>query len=615
MTGTIKKFTNNQELIKIIDKYSNGNRPLGSLIREIAVNSENSEMIVPVLGMQGMGKSTLINAMLAEDILPSDADETTCVPVEIKYGEDEQAIIFFNDRSEQTIVHKKEELQPYVDNVENPANCKGVSHIILYRKNELLKNGLTIVDLPGIGSLTAENEKTTQRYIRNLCTAVFVIPVNPTLRRKEITFIKSIWSQFTKAFFVQNHWDDETDEEVCESTEFNTAALKQTAEELNVSFNDNIIIVNAYQALTGALQKNEEDIKASNISALMEEIRNFEENHKEAFQKELTSRISSALTQTRFQIEEKLLQLKMSKEDICRKKMREYEAYCHATAEINDNIISIEKYLSESEFQVSRTAREASRRCAGDIRKTINNIIDSGITDGNMLNDAFIHAQDEASAAAFEEMFSVFMKIKMELETKLSNLENVIDSECNMSADTIEFNKKSEIKFEKSFELVGGIVASVGGLALGNTVSTAITSATVGIAASEVGSASVLASLAGPIGIIVGIGIAAAGFAASAHAQKAVTKSRASETKREISKVIDDIENDICQSMTTEFKKISLSIKKVLNNVQSERKLEEIRLNAEIHNPDIPDDIKSCEQQMREELNYILCESGVYYGE
>lgn len=167
MTGTIKKFTNNQELIKIIDKYSNGNRPLGSLIREIAVNSENSEMIVPVLGMQGMGKSTLINAMLAEDILPSDADETTCVPVEIKYGEDEQAIIFFNDRSEQTIVHKKEELQPYVDNVENPANCKGVSHIILYRKNELLKNGLTIVDLPGIGSLTAENEKTTQRYIRD----------------------------------------------------------------------------------------------------------------------------------------------------------------------------------------------------------------------------------------------------------------------------------------------------------------------------------------------------------------------------------------------------------------------------------------------------------------
>lgn len=121
----------------------------------------------------------------------------------------------------------------YVDNNSNPGNEKQVSRIVLYRKNDLLAKGLTIVDLPGVGSLTRANEETTNRYIKNLCTAIFVIPTVPTIRKTEAMFIKSVWSQFPIALFVQNRWANDTRQAVTESVQYNTMRLKQIAEQLN----------------------------------------------------------------------------------------------------------------------------------------------------------------------------------------------------------------------------------------------------------------------------------------------------------------------------------------------------------------------------------------------
>lgn len=121
----IKEFANSQ-LVNVLDKYSEEPNKIGSMLRQTITNSQNREMIVPVLGMQGMGKSTLINALLRENILPSEVDETTCVPVEVKYGEEEKAEVYFANKSDKAVVHTQAELANYVDNNYNPANEKGV---------------------------------------------------------------------------------------------------------------------------------------------------------------------------------------------------------------------------------------------------------------------------------------------------------------------------------------------------------------------------------------------------------------------------------------------------------------------------------------------------------
>ena len=172
----------NEHLVSILDKYSLPGQHVGTDLVSLMKKSDTKELIIPLLGMQGMGKSTL-NAILGEDIMPYNAKETTCAPVEIKFGEKEEGRVYFEEGSSPVTVHTKEDLHEYVDNDSNSGNYKHVERVVLYRNNELLKSGLTLVDLPGVGSLTRVNEETTKRYIQNLCTAIFVIPTVPTIRR------------------------------------------------------------------------------------------------------------------------------------------------------------------------------------------------------------------------------------------------------------------------------------------------------------------------------------------------------------------------------------------------------------------------------------------------
>lgn len=97
------KLRESTKLLDVIKKYSPINEDYSQLLLQIEDRINNPDIIVPVIGTQGMGKSTIINALVGEDVLPNEADETTCIPVEIRYGEKKLTEVHFQNGTKESI--------------------------------------------------------------------------------------------------------------------------------------------------------------------------------------------------------------------------------------------------------------------------------------------------------------------------------------------------------------------------------------------------------------------------------------------------------------------------------------------------------------------------------
>ena len=586
----------NEELINFINKYSENNNEEFSL-EKVIKNSKSKEIIVPVLGMQGMGKSTLINAILGENILPNDADETTCVPVEVKYGEKEYALVSFSDKDTKEIVYTREELNTFVDNNCNPGNEKNVLKIELYRKLDFLKKGLVIVDLPGVGSMTKANEATTNHYIENLCTAIFVIPTVPCIRKMEALFIKGVWSQFTSAIFVQNDWG-ETELELKDSVEYNRLQLQKIASEINNPFDGNILVVNAYNGIYGKLNNMPEVVEKSNINILKLAVSDLAESWEDSKEKNLMQKLCLTLLWIKNTISKKLEEINKSAEEVIKSRQKDYEDYIATTRKLEENSNNIKKYLRTRSDEISSFTRIKANDCIGKIRSGIYQIIDKGVVDGEQLTEAFTHIQEQETTAFFEEIFGEFIDTKFELEKRMNELEEILQIENNLAFDPLTFKSESKFKFEKSFEPALNIGGGIGGFFLGEVAGPAA-------AAALVKAGALSGSAAGPAGIAIGavVGIAVWGVASLiGHlSKKGVVKHRGNEAKKSISPMIDEIERILKKTISERFDEISEGVIKKLNKMIEERNSQSVIIRQKISEPVINSD----SLQLENDFNYV----------
>lgn len=555
------------DFYSLLNKYSDDPaNKLGDTAEQLMRSLDNKECIIPVLGMQGMGKSTLINAVLGENILPNDADETTCVPVEVKYGENEYAKVFIKGRSDTPTINTIEELEEYVDNNKNPGNEKKVSHIVLYRKRDILKNGITIVDLPGVGSLTHENEETTMRYIEKLCTAIFVIPTVPTIRKNECAFIKSVWSQFPTVMFVQNNWG-ESKREVEESVEYNSKLLNKIASEINAEFSNEILVVDAYNALVGGIKNDDSMIKKSNISALVDKMHLFAENWKDQLYNSVTGRLCGCVYSAKLNIKKRMDKLTLDREKYEEKRRCERENYRKKTQEVKTVITEIRDYLDKSEDKIFEFTTEKAKETVGNIRSDIFYLIDSGVTDGENLSEAFQQIQSDKIADFSDDCLNEFAKVQAMIKRKLESIAEILLNEEELRFSNASFEKSERFKGEK-------IVASV--LSLGGTVGGFFAGGAFG---TWVGSLAVLGSAAGPIGtiagVVAGVAISIAGGLLGSIVKNLTKKSRANATKSEISPKIDELEKNIKKTVQKQFSQMKEQVNNQLDKIVSNRKSEE----------------------------------------
>ena len=535
----MKPLCESPELLRILKAYSPEGSDYAQQLLDMEAHSKNPDMVMPVLGMQGAGKSTLINAMLGEDILPNEVSETTCAPVEIRYGESSRAEVIMKDGTRAQTVNTKDGLRQYVDNEYNPGNELGVARIILYRTHPLLRTGLILVDLPGVGSLTQANEDTTRNYITDLCAALFVFPTSPTITRDTSNFIKAAWRHFHTAYFVQNIWFDDKKQDVRDGLTTNRNTLNSIAGEINATMIGDIIPINIFNAARGAFTKDAALTEASNIGALVQALESFAGNYQANVAQNFAVRVRQFTQSVAETLAQRIRQCGMSREELAGQIERQKEEQTKASEAIDEKIRSIRKAADKAYDTLRDFSRKTADKYTDQLKQELYDLIDAGIVDGEKLTQAVTDYQSRYNSSAIDEACNEYIRVCEPLVNELKGLQDILKKESFMPQ--IEtFNRAQAFKWEKGLQAVIDVAGGGAGVLAWGEVS-ALVGTAVGGPLGTVAGAAVGFVAAGAVSLIAGV--------LGGVARKGVTGIRGQQTKRDLARVFDRFRENLSHAL------------------------------------------------------------------
>jgi len=178
---------------------------------------------VLVAGEAKRGKSTLINAVLGREVLPSGVTPLTAVTTTVRYGEDERAEVRFLDGHDEK--HPLAALADLVTERGNPGNSRGIADVTVYLAAPVLAGGVELVDTPGTGSVFGWGTETAHEALGSMDAAVFVLTADPPVSASERDLLGMVAALSVATFAVLNKADHLDEAGLAEAVEFTRRVL------------------------------------------------------------------------------------------------------------------------------------------------------------------------------------------------------------------------------------------------------------------------------------------------------------------------------------------------------------------------------------------------------
>ncbi|PKL76556.1 MAG: hypothetical protein CVV27_09675 [Candidatus Melainabacteria bacterium HGW-Melainabacteria-1] len=192
---------------------------------------QRQALYVAVLGQFKRGKSSFLNALLGEVLLPVAVIPLTALPVLLLPGP-LSAQVHFQDQpaplrlEAESAPGLESQLRLYVTEAQNPHNQRKVSFVEVFYPASLLQRGMVLVDTPGIGSTFRHNTETTRQWLPHYDVGLLVLSSEPPITEAELKFIQEIAPQLSELVIVFNKKDTLTPDELAQSLEFLTQVLQ-----------------------------------------------------------------------------------------------------------------------------------------------------------------------------------------------------------------------------------------------------------------------------------------------------------------------------------------------------------------------------------------------------
>ncbi|MEH2189402.1 MAG: dynamin family protein [Nostoc sp.] len=279
--------------------FSSGKLSLERDVEDITVASKNLQQGVfrlLVLGDMKRGKSTFLNALIGENLLPSDVNPCTAVLTVLRYGPEKKVTTHFNDgKSPQQLDFQNFKYKYTID----PAEAKkleqekkqafpDVDYAVVEYPLTILEKGIEIVDSPGLNDTEARNELSLG-YVNNCHAILFVMRASQPCTLGERRYLENyIKGRGLTVFFLVNAWDqvresliDPDDVEELQASEnrlrqvFNANLAEYCTVEGQNIYDERVFELSSIQALRRRLKNPQADLDGTGFPKFMEALNTF----------------------------------------------------------------------------------------------------------------------------------------------------------------------------------------------------------------------------------------------------------------------------------------------------------------------------------------------------
>ena len=164
--------------------------------------------IVCVVGEFKQGKSSLVNGLLGADVCPVDDDLATSAITLVRYGETSSAIVRRRE-GDQAVADQipVADLGGWVSERGNPGNEKQVERVEITAPSAILRQGLALVDTPGMGGLGAGHAAATLAFLPFADGLILVSDASAELSAPEVEFLQRAVELCPTVLFAQTKTD------------------------------------------------------------------------------------------------------------------------------------------------------------------------------------------------------------------------------------------------------------------------------------------------------------------------------------------------------------------------------------------------------------------------
>lgn len=236
---------------------------------------QDARLQVAVLGQFKRGKSTFINALLGSPLLPSAVVPATAIPTFITWAPSACVRATFQDGRAPEEVHPEgasaiqEQLHAWVTEEGNPVNQRGIARVDLCVPAEVLRDGIVLVDTPGIGSTFQHNSDMAMQVLPECDAGLFVVSADPMITAAEIAYLADVRQHVVQLFFVLNKIDYLAAAERTQALRFVRTALQRAGQ---AETEPRIYALSARQALEAKVRGDDAAVEASGLGEIEREV-------------------------------------------------------------------------------------------------------------------------------------------------------------------------------------------------------------------------------------------------------------------------------------------------------------------------------------------------------